>query len=179
MSEIRYQSFPQTEPPPFFVPKVVDAFRLHESEISTRALAKGLTSDEVLSVLSKDLLELGFEVELGKRKDQKIHRPVFFGENGEPTLKYEVDAFHEEWKCGLEVEAGRGWMGNAVYRDLVQAMVMVEVDVLVLAVSNTYKYKSGGRDCVSQDYDHAIRVAETLYGHNRFKLPYQLVVVGY
>jgi len=179
MSDIRYQSYPQTEPPPLFVPKVVDAFRRHESEISTRELEKGLTSDQVLSVLSKDLLQLGFEVELGKRKDQKIHRPVFFGENGEPTLKYEVDAFHKEWKCGLEVEAGRGWMGNAVYRDLVQAMVMVEVDVLLLAVSNTYKYKSSGKDSVSHDYDNAVKVAETLYGHNRFKLPYQLVVIGY
>jgi len=30
-------------------------------------------------------------------------------------------------------------MGNAIYRDLIQALVMVQVDHLVLAVSNIYK----------------------------------------
>jgi len=104
---------------------------------------------------------------------------VFFGENGEPTLKYEVDAYHPKWRCGLEVEAGRAWMGNAVYRDLIQALVMVEVDSLILAVSNTYKFKSGNRDTVSADYDNTSRVAETLYGHSRFSLPYRLILIGY
>jgi hypothetical protein len=32
------------------------------------------------------------------------------------------------------VEAGRAWMGNAIYRDLLQALVMVQVDHLILAV---------------------------------------------
>jgi hypothetical protein len=41
---------------------------------------------------------------------------------------------------GLEVEGGRGWMGNAVYRDLVQGAVMVGVEHLCLAVSNVYRY---------------------------------------
>jgi hypothetical protein len=68
---------------------------------------------------------------------------VFFGENGIPTLRYEIDAYHPEWKCGLEVEAGRGWMGNAVYRDLVQAAVMVGVEYLCLAVSNVYSCFTG------------------------------------
>ena len=65
---------------------------------------------------------------------EKIFRPVFFGENGHPTLQYEVGAFHSGWKCGLEIEAGRAWKGNAIYRDLVQGMVMSEVDTLVITV---------------------------------------------
>jgi hypothetical protein len=60
-------------------------------------------------------------------------RPVFFGENGMPTLSYQIDAYHPEWRAGLEVEAGRAWMGNAIYRDLIQALVMVQVDHVVLA----------------------------------------------
>ncbi len=178
-SHIRFQCFPRTDPPPDFVSQVVSVFREHEQDIGTIDLPKGLTSDEVLAVVGPDLFALGFEVEQGKRADQKIHRPVFFGENGEPTLKYEVDAYHPKWRCGLEVEAGRAWMGNAVYRDLIQALVMVEVDSLILAVSNTYKFKSGNRDTVSADYDNTSRVAETLYGHSRFSLPYRLILIGY
>src|SRR5215217_7900285 len=73
----------------------------------------------------------------GDVKAGKIERPVFYGENGIPTLRYEIDAYHPDWRCGLEVEAGRAWMGNAVYRDLIQAAVMVGVQHLCLAVSNS------------------------------------------
>ena len=111
-SRIRFQCFSRTNPPPEFVAQIVSVFRERESELSTIDLPKGLTSDEVLSVLFSGLVGLGFQVEQGKRVDQKIHRPVFFGENGEPTLKYEVDAYHPKWRCGLEVEAGRAWMGS-------------------------------------------------------------------
>lgn len=176
---IRFTSFSKTEPPPHFASDVVDTFRRHETAISTVHLKKGLTSNEVLSAIRDELVALGFQVESGKQKADKIQRPVFFGENGEPTLNYEIDAYHPEWRCGLEVEAGRAWMGNAVYRDLVQGLVMVQVDVLVLAVPNSYKYQSGGRTVVSTDYDNTINVADTLFGHSRMRLPYGLLVIGY
>ena len=70
-------------------------------------------------------------------------------------------------------------MGNAVYRDLIQALVMVELRTLVLAVANTYRYQSGGKLTISTDYEKTIAVADTLYGHNRITMPYQLVVIGY
>jgi hypothetical protein len=60
----------------------------------------------------------------------------------------------------LEIEAGRAWMGNAVYRDLIQALVMVEVDVLALAVPNGYRYKSGGKTMVSKDYSNTCAVTD-------------------
>ena len=103
---------------------VVALFEEHAGEIGTSHLEKGLTSDGVLTVLRPNLIGLGFEVEAGKRTRDKIRRPVFFGENAEPDLQYEVDAWHPEWLAGLEIEAGRAWMGNAVYRDLIQALVM-------------------------------------------------------
>jgi len=104
---------------------------------------------------------------------------VFFGEGGVPTVRYEIDAYNPEWRCGLEVEAGRAWMGNAVYRDLIQASVMVDVDFLCLAVSNTYKFKSGGRTNTSKDYDNTVSLADAIFGHSRLRLPYGLIVVGY
>ena len=142
-------------------------------------LNKGLKSDQVLAILREDLIKLGFEVEAGKRKVDKIERPVFFGEGGKPTLKYEVDAWHSGWQCGLEIEAGRALMGNAIYRDLIQALAMVQVDILILAVPLEYKYRSSGRPAISHDFDKTLRVVETLYSHTRFRLPYSLILIGY
>ena len=123
-SSIRFSTFPRTEPPPSFVENVIAVFRKYEKDIATENNDKGLKSDDVLALLGPDLREIGFQVEASKKKVDKLQRPVFFGENGNPTLRYEIDAYHEGWRCGLEVEAGRGWMGNAVYRDLIQAAVM-------------------------------------------------------
>jgi hypothetical protein len=176
---VRFIFFPKTELPPFFAPEITTIFQRHEWQIGTILLDKGLTSNEVLSVIRDDLIELGFEVEKGKRKEEKIGRPVFFGENGQPTLKYEIDAYHSEWHCALEVEAGRAWMGNAIYRDLIQALVMVEVDILALAVPIAYKYRTKGRATISQDFDNATNVIETLFSHSRFQFPYRLLLIGY
>ncbi|WP_310394425.1 hypothetical protein [Hymenobacter sp.] len=172
-------SYPQTEPPAPFVEKIVSVFRQHLDAIGTIELKKGLSSDAVLALLRDDLLLLGFVAEAGKRATEKIARPVFFGENGVPSLRYEIDAFHSEWRCGLEIEAGRAWMGNAVYRDLIQALVMVEVDTLVLAVPNTYRYVTKDKGVISKDYENTVSIANALYGHSRMRLPYNLVVIGY
>lgn len=179
MSNVRFTSFPRTEPPPQFTREVVEVFRSSEAAICTRTLDKGLTSDAVLAILRPGLQSLGFIVEASKQSGDKIRRPVFFGENGEPDLQYEIDAFHPEWRCGLEIEAGRGWMGNAVYRDLVQALVMVELDTLILAVANSYRYQSSGRSTASKDYENTVAVADALFGHSRIRMPYNLVVIGY
>lgn len=178
-SEIRFTSFPLTQRPPAFIDSIVSVFQNRESQIGTLSLSKGLTSNEVLSVLLADLQKLGFQIETGQTKDDKIDRPVFFGENGIPDLRYQIDAYNPDLKCGLEVEAGRAWMGNAIYRDLIQALVMVDVDHLVLAVPNSYKYNSKGRAIVSTDYNNTVSVARALYGHTRIRIPYTLTVVGY
>jgi hypothetical protein len=156
-----------------------DVFRAHAGQVGTANLAKGLSSDQVLSIIRLDLLGLGFTVEAGKHATEKINRPVFFGEDGKPRLQYEVDAYHEAWKCGLEIEAGRAWMGNAVYRDLIQALVMVELETLVLCVPLGYRYNSGGKSVVSRDYASTTAVADTIYGHSRIAMPYRLVLIGY
>ena len=165
---VRFSSFPRTLPPPHFTQQVLDVFKGHESTIGTDLLNKGLTSDQVLRVLRDDLVDLGFEVEAGKRPDQKILRPVLFGENGDPKLQYEIDAYSPKWECGLEIEAGRAWMGNAVYRDLITACVMVQVEHLIIAVPNGYKYSQSS---VSKDYKKSVELGEALYGHSRVKLP--------
>jgi hypothetical protein len=179
MSTIHFSTFPRTELPPDFVFPLAQVFNAHEEDIYTKKLDKGLTIGQVLAILRTDLQELGFEVEAGKLKEQKIERPVFFGENGVPTVRYQIYAYHPIWKCGLEIEAGRAWMGNAVYRDLIQASVMVNVEYLCLAVPNSYKYKTVGRNSICHDYDNTKNLADALYIHSRLTLPYKLIIIGY
>ena len=104
-STIRFTTFPRTEPPPHFIADVVSVFRDQEEAIATERLSRHLKSDEVLRFIAPGLSGLGFSVESGKTVDKVIDRPVFFGENGQPTLRFEVDAYHSGWQCGLEVEA--------------------------------------------------------------------------
>src|ERR1041385_2139131 len=111
-STLRFSTFPRTAPPPPFTAELIEAFRSHETEVSTATNTKGLTSDLVLAALRPKLIELGFIVEGGKQATQKIKRPVFFGENALPDLQYQIDAYNANWRCGLEIEAGRAWMGN-------------------------------------------------------------------
>lgn len=177
--KVRFSTFPRTEPPPTWAARIVDVFERAQSRIGTIGLAKGLTSDHVLAAVSADLVGLGFQVETGKTKEGKLDRPVFFGENGLPTLRYQVDGYHAGWRCGLEIEAGRAWMGNAVYRDLVQALVMVDVDWLCLAVPNTYKFMNGAKTAISKDYENTLSVADAIFSHTRVRLPYRLLLIGY
>jgi len=175
---LRFTSFPRTEPPPHFLARVIEVFTQHEPIIATHDKSMKLDSNQVLAYLQTDLRGLGFQIENRKRKEQ-ISRPVFYGEQGKPTLKYSVDAYHGEWRCGLEVEASRAYLSNAFHRDLIQALVMVDVDHLIVAVRNQYFYGDSGRQRESRDYDCLIEVANALYGHTRMRLPYGLTLIGY
>ena len=176
---VRFSTFPRTQSPPMFIADVVKIFEQHWPRIATTLLGKGLTGDQVLALLRDDLVDLGFGVEAGKKANQKIKRPVFFGENGEPDLQYEVDGWHPKWQAGLEVEAGRAWMSNAIYRDLIQALVMVEMKHLIVAVPQEYRHQTKGKTRISRDYEKIIAVAQALYGHSRIDMPFSLCVIGY
>lgn len=79
----------------------------------------------------------------------------------------------------MEIEAGRAWMGNAIYRDLIQVMVMVNLEHLILAVPMAYKYMSANKVTISKDFENTISVADALYSHTRIKMPFTLTVIGY
>jgi hypothetical protein len=179
MSEVRFTSFPLTEPPPAFAQTIVSVFKKHERLISTLQLEKGLDSDSVMKIVADELRAVGFEIEGSKSASAKLGRPVFFGENGSPSLRYEIDGYHPDWRCGIEIEAGRAIHGNAIFRDLFQAMVMVDVDHLCLAVPLLYKYKAKSKLQKGNSYAKTVSVASALYGHSRVSMPYGLTVIGY
>jgi len=138
-----------------------------------------MKSDLVLDVLADDLENnMGFEVERGKKKTGKLHRPVFFGDQGAYLRAYEIDAFQKELGIALEVEAGRATMGNAIYRDLIQASLMVDARFLALAVPVEYRY--GQKPTKEPSYAKAYSVVEAIYGSRRLALPFEgLLLIGY
>ncbi len=70
-------------------------------------------------------------------------------------------------------------MGNAVYRDLIQALLMVDMEYLILAVPQLYRYRANGRTTLSRDYENTVAVAQALYAHSRIEMPFGLCVIGY
>ena len=139
-----------------------------------------LTSDRVLARLRPGLEALGYQVESGKHHDEKIRRPVLFGDNGIERVAYEVDAVHDEMGILVEVEAGRGARGNAVYRDLVRASLIVDARFLVLGVMRAYRHLSGGRAITVSSYHDAKGTLDALFASGRLALPFEGVLLfGY
>jgi hypothetical protein len=120
--------YPNHAEPPDWVDTFVGVVRDQRSTIET-AEVKELTSNVVLSHIAPGLTAAGYVVETGKKAGEKVRRPILFGEQGRPRVTYEVDAVHDELGIVVEVEAGRGARGNAVYRDLIRTSLIVGVKV--------------------------------------------------
>jgi hypothetical protein len=174
----RWKYYPPSSRPPEWVPTVISAFTAAKASIDSGE--RQITSDKALRALRPALEALEFEVEAGKKRAQKIRRPVLFGEGGHEDLAYEVDAFHAGSGIALEVEAGRGARGNAVYRDLIQASLLVDTQFLVLAVQVSYRHKSGDKNVVVQSYRDTRNLLDAIYASNRLALPLKgILLVGY
>lgn len=125
-------------------------------------------------------MALGFEVEAGKRRDQKIRRPVLFGELGRERVAYEVDAVNDDLGVIVEVEAGRGARGNAVYRDLVRTSLIVGARFLALGVMAEYRHQSSGRAISVASYRDARDMLDAVFASQRLGLPFEGVLLfGY
>jgi hypothetical protein len=73
--------YPPHVRPPEWVPPFLAAVAAAQVSIDSHAV-DSLTSNLVLAQLRPGLEALGFEVETGKQRDQKIRRPVLFGDLG-------------------------------------------------------------------------------------------------
>ena len=65
-------------------------------------------SNEALARVAPHLKALGFLVESGKKRLEKISVPVLYGNNGSIDKSFDADAYHAEGRFVIEVEAGRG-----------------------------------------------------------------------
>ncbi|GJM19589.1 MAG: hypothetical protein DHS20C14_18020 [Phycisphaeraceae bacterium] len=131
---------------------------------------RDLSSNEVLGVVGPSLQALGFRVEVGKA--DRVMVPVLFGRNGEVHKHFEADAWNPEQRIVVEVEAGAGVANNSFLKDLFQACVMKDVDVLVIALRRRYRQ--------SNDFERVSRYFETLYASDRMNLPLKgILLIGY
>ncbi len=167
---INWIYYPKSQSPPLIANKIVSVFEKVANGIDSRS--HDLSSNQVLHLLSEGLEEIGFEVEKGKRKEDRIDVPVLFGLGGRIEKAFQADAYNKQEGTVLEVEAGRGVLNNQFLKDLFQACMMSDVMYAALAVRNTYKGNS--------DFETVVTFYETLYASNRLHLPLDgILVIGY
>lgn len=175
---INYQFFPRSHGVTPEIKSVINCFKKMESQIEQEDVHR--VSNEVLALVRPYLEEIGFSVETGKGKEDKIGVPVLFGENNSIDKSFFADALSSDGRIVIEVEAGRAVFNNQYLKDIFQASMMYEVEYLVLAVLNEYHYKVNGAEKVSNDYNYIKTSLETLYVSNRLKLPLKgILLLGY
>ncbi len=173
MAYIRSTTFPKKDDPPTFIKEIIKAFE-RTTDLDYKAEnPKEYTSDAILKKIGKSLSDLGFDVEKRGDSSKRIKKSISTGNDAQ--IQYFIDAYHPVWRCGLEVEAGRGWKSNAVYRNIVQSILTLDVDHLVIAVRNEYRSKKE----ISKDYDKLARLCDALYSNNRIEMPVTMCVIGY
>ena len=176
---IRWTSFPKNKAITSTGLNVVRVFEENEKSISSSSnnhlIGSGGTdshSNSVLEKISKQLQSNGFQVEVGKKKNEKIHVPVLFGEQGKPLQSFDADAYNAEEKFVLEVEAGRAVSNYQFLKDYFQACVMVDVDYLAIAVRQIYNKQ--------KDYETVCNFFDTLYSSGRLKTELKgVLIIGY
>ena len=127
-----------------------------------------------------DFESLGYSVETGKQAGAKIERPVLFGRGGAERVRYDVDAIHDALGVVVEIEAGRGKLGNAVYRDLIRTALLVDARYLALGVMSGYRRMSSGREVNEADFEYCLSLLDAIYGSGRLVLPFEGVLLfGY
>ena len=170
MQTIRHQFFPVNKKTPEHLVSVIKVFNEYEDKINSHK--HKLDSNTVLETLRKNLEGVGFRIETGKKKNEKIKIPVLFGENDRIIKSFDVDGYHEEFKTVLEVEAGRGVTNNQFLKDFFEACIMVNVDYCIIAVRDTYLKQ--------KDFEKVKDFFDSMYASGRMNIPLKgLLIIGY
>ena len=168
---INWFYYPLSDEPTQTVRNIVGVFAAVASDIDSTTHSEQV-SNEVLVRVANQLQQLGFQVETGKRREQKIRVPVLFGQRGTVAKSFEADAYLPDEGFVIEVEAGRGVTNYQFLKDLFQACMMHDVYYLAIAVRNMYRG--------SNDFDKVHIFFDTLYASNRLKLPLKgILIIGY
>ena len=167
---LKYQLFPRSIGITDQIQQVIKCFEEAYNQI--KSPENELKSNEVLDILRPHLERIGFTVETGKAKGQKIPVPVLFGLNNAVDQFFNADGISSDGKTVIEVEAGRATANFAFLKDIFQASMMHGVEFLILAVRNDYR---GG-----DDFKKVYTFLETLYISSRLVLPLKgIILIGY
>ena len=177
---INFQYYPKSNMITNNLRYIINVFEQNYDKISS-VNNKTNKSNEVLSICKEGLKEIGYRVE--SKEDGVIQVPVLFGRNNTLEKSFRADAYNEDEKTVIEVEAGRGVMNNQFLKDLFQACMMQDVDYLVIAVRNEYKTKSGNEVVkvrTNYDFEEVCKFFDALYSTERLKLPLKgILIIGY
>ncbi|MDO4702097.1 MAG: hypothetical protein Q4A47_05740 [Erysipelotrichaceae bacterium] len=167
---ILWTYFPKNREIPNNLNNMIEIFCENISRIDSNN--NTLSSDEVLGVIAGALERKGYKVEKSKKREDKIRVPALYGECGKIELAFEVDAYHQNEKIVLEVEAGRAVTNYQFLKDLFEACMMQNVEYLCIAVRIIY-----GRN---KDYSKVCDFMNTMFLSNRFNIPLKgILIIGY
>lgn len=167
---LQFQFFPRSRGMNMEMKSIVSCFEQEFNNI--KSSEKNLSSNQVLETVRPHLEKIGFTVETGKSKLQKISIPVLFGTNNIIDKSFNADAVNHDGKIVIEVEAGRATENNQFLKDIFQACMMFEVEYLVIVVRNEYRGH--------KDFEIIYTFLETLYISNRLHLPLKgILLIGY
>ena len=167
---IKFQFFPRSQGITKSIHDVVLCFKRKLDKIDSGKF--NLPSNGVLEILRPGLEEIGFVVESGKGKSEKISVPVLFGHDNVIDKAFNADAVSKDGKIVIEIEAGRAVANNQFLKDIFQACMMFEVEYLIIAVRNDYRK--------IDDFEKVNTFLETLYISNRLHLPLKgILLIGY
>ena len=192
MEEVQYTELFPLVPYVFFDEKSSDPNPSTQKMVATREAGSftidGLEPDAV-KINSYTLDIIGSRMQ--KEKDSKI-KIVGTVDNTNETAKsdlakkraefvknylvvnYEIDGWHPDHKAVLEIESGRGWQGNAFYRDLVRTSLVQDAEYLVIGLRLSYSY---GLVKNQNDYQKALDQMDAIFASGRLQLPFKGVLI--
>jgi len=163
--------FPLDATPTESLNNVLNIFEHHKNTINSHYddNEKRRNSDAVLKVLTPELESAGYLVEKSKKSDDKI---AFVYSDDSVVLTFEADAFHQQHKIAIEVEAGRAWDNKQFLKDIFEACLIDEIEYMVVAVRMLYR----GRN----DFDKVSSWLKAIYSSNKITLSFKgLLLIGY
>lgn len=167
---INYIYYPNTQETPKHLIDTINAFKEKADIIDSNKYE--LKSNEVLNKFIDSFKLLGYKIESSKSSKDKISIPVLYGLNDKIIKKFEADAYNEDTKTVVEVEAGRGVLNNQFLKDYFEACVMLNVEYCVIAIRNTYRNR--------KDFEEVKKFFDVLYGSNKIKTDLKgLLIIGY
>lgn len=102
---IQWIYYPRSAEPTLLVRKVVKAFEAVAEAIDSSSHIKQ-ESNEVLSKVAHHLSKAGFQVEKGKKRNEKVFVPVLFGLNGKKEKSFDADAYNPDEHFVVELKQG-------------------------------------------------------------------------
>ncbi len=167
---VQWMYYPKSDKAPQIALEVVRAFQVVAPLIDSTGFE--YASNTVLALVRPELEKIGFVVEAGKTRGQRIQVPVLFGLNGKLEKAFDADAYHSSAGFVIEVEAGRAVVNYQFLKDFFQACMMHDVKYLAIAVRNLYRNRN--------DFELVLRFFDTMYASNRLAVPLEgILIIGY